>query len=79
MDITKLISDVGFPMVCAIVGGFYIWKIQQQNRDDSIKREDRMFTQLDKFGDSLDSFNHTLTKIDKRLEDVEKKIEDKLD
>ena len=49
--------------------------IQDKIMKDNNQREERMFNQLDKFGDSLDNFNTTLTKVDSRLEAVEKAVE----
>jgi uncharacterized membrane-anchored protein YhcB (DUF1043 family) len=66
----QAIDTHGFPMVCVVVLGIFIYKIYQQ----SVKREERLDTQIDKFGESLDGFNTTLTKIDARLEVVEKHI-----
>lgn len=66
----QMIDNHGFPMVCVVVLGIFIYKIYQQ----SVKREERLYTQIDKFGESLDGFNTTLTKIDARLEVVEKHI-----
>lgn len=73
-NITTIINTLGFPIACVIACGFFIWKTQQQTREDNRERETKMFEQLDKFGDSLDSFNNTLTKIDTRLEAVEKEL-----
>ncbi|MFR5264442.1 hypothetical protein [Clostridium sp.] len=81
----QLITNLGFPVAVACACGYFIWHTTQQQREDnktiqkqimedSKQREDRMFAQLDKFGDSLDSFNTTLIKIDTRLEAVEKKV-----
>lgn len=73
----QIITNLGFPIACVVGCGYFIWHTTQQSREDNNRREERMFEQLDKFGDSLDSFNSTLTKIDARLEIVEKKIEDR--
>lgn len=34
MDITQLISTVGFPIVCVIGLAYYIWKKDQTDRED---------------------------------------------
>lgn len=70
--ILQIIDTQGFPIVCAIVLSWFIYKIYIQSE----KREERLHTQIDKFSDSLNSFNTTLTKIDARLEVVEKHILD---
>ena len=64
----QMIDNHGFPIVCVVVLCIFIYKIYQQ----SVKREERLYSQIDKFGESLDCFNTTLTKIDARLEVVEK-------
>lgn len=75
MDVNMLLQIIdnhGFPILCALVLGWFIYKIYVQ----STKREERLYTQIDKFGESLNSFNTTLTKIDARLEVVERHILD---
>lgn len=73
-EITAVISSLGFPIACVIACGYYIFTINKQTREDSKIREERLYSQLDKFSDSLDNFNKTLTRIDARLEIVEKRI-----
>lgn len=46
MDInalTSLISSVGFPVVCVLGMGFFIWQLYKQ----SVDREERLYTQID--------------------------------
>lgn len=84
--ITTMVTNLGFPIFCVIVLGFFVYKIWQQSAADyrcreermceeNKCREERMFAQLDKFSTSLDNFNTTLSRIDTRLDAVEKKIE----
>lgn len=68
----QMIDNHGFPIVCVVVLVWFVYKIYLQ----SVKREERLSAQVDKFNDSLNSFNTTLTKIDARLEVVEKHILD---
>lgn len=75
MDIVTLIQQFGFPVTCVLGMGWFFYVQYKNSREDNKSREDKMFTQLDKFGDSLNSFNTTLQSIDKRLETVEKKLE----
>lgn len=74
MDFITFIENLGFPVAVAAASGVFIYKTQQQNREDSIRREDRMYNQLEKFGDSMDKFNETLTTIDSRLHELEDRI-----
>ena len=73
--ITSIITNLGFPIFCVVILGGFVYKIWQQSAADYKGREDRMFTQLEKFSTSLDNFNTTLTRIDTRLDAVEKKME----
>lgn len=78
MDIAttqQLITTLGFPIVCVIALGYFVYKIWMQTNETAKSREERMFAQLDKFSTSLDNFNTTLIKIDTRLDTVEKKLD----
>lgn len=44
----------------------------QRLEQDSKERENKLYEQIDKFGESLNSFNATLIKIDTRLDYLEK-------
>lgn len=72
--ISQVIESLGFPIATATAAGVFIYKTQQQTREDHNRREERMFIQLEKFGDSMDKFNETLIKIDERLHYLEEKI-----
>ena len=75
MEIGEFISSLGFPVACVVACAYYIIIINRQSREDTKAREERMYSQLEKFSSSLDNFNATLVRIDTRLEAVEKKIE----
>ena len=70
----ELITQVGFPIACVMGCAYFIWQKSEQNRADTLRREEKMFQQLERFGNTLDSFNTTLTKIDTRLEVLEKQM-----
>ena len=70
--IFQAIDNHGFPIVCVVALCVFIYKIYIQ----SVKREERLSAQIDKFGDTMNCFNNTLTKIDTRLEVVEKHLLD---
>lgn len=38
----ELISTLGFPIVCVLALGFFVWKIYQQ----SVEREDKLMTEI---------------------------------
>ena len=44
VDIQNLITTLGFPIACTIVLGIFIWKIWQQDKADSTKREEKLYT-----------------------------------
>lgn len=43
---TELIQQFGFPVACVICLGWYVAKVQNESREDSKQREDRLLTQL---------------------------------
>lgn len=75
-EIVNFISTLGFPVSCVVACAYYIMVINKQSREDTKAREERMYSQLDKFSDSLDNFNATLVRIDTRLAAVEKKLDE---
>lgn len=71
--VTTLITNLGFP-ICLVIGCMYfMYKKDQQQREDNNKREDRLYNQLDNFSKTMDKFNTTLTSIDTRLSQLENK------
>lgn len=72
--IIQLISNLGFPIACVVACGYYIMQMNKQAREDTKAREERLYSQLDKFSTSLDNFNTTLIRIDARLGAVEDKL-----
>lgn len=86
--ITALVSNLGFPIVCVIGLGWFLYQVFQKTttqnetnmkavQERCAAREERLYQQIDKFGESLNSFNATLIRIDARLEAVEEHLKDK--
>lgn len=73
-NISNIIANLGFPIACVLGCAYFIYNNNKSQREDSQKREDRMFKQLENFGTTMDNFNQTLTKIDSRLEALENKV-----
>lgn len=73
-EITNLITTIGFPISACIVIYKQMAKNMENQREDSLKREEKLINQLNKFGESLNAFDNTLKSIDKRLKDIEYKI-----
>ncbi|SHJ64562.1 hypothetical protein SAMN02745248_00572 [Hathewaya proteolytica DSM 3090] len=71
--ITTLISNLGFPIVLVLGCMYFMYKKDQQQREDNNKREDRLYSQLDNFSKTMENFNKTLTSIDTRLSQLESK------
>lgn len=68
-----LIPTLGFPAVCLIACGYFIYKIWNNQVAQQHEREETLLHQMAKFSDTLEDFNETLTRIDMRLEVLEKK------
>lgn len=76
MDETlQAITTVGFPIVCCMGFAMYIFKERQAEREESRKREERLFNQLNSNNITMDKFNETLISLDKRLENIENKVD----
>ena len=74
MYIVSVISNVGFPIACVLGCAYFIYKSWQANNEISKEREDKLFNQLDKFGDTMTALNTTLVSIDKRLTILEERV-----
>ena len=68
MDITQLISNLGFPIACVIGLGYYVYQAQKTQAEENAKREERLYQIIDKQSEqlsevktSLDTLNKTLT------------------
>ena len=89
--IQSLISTLGFPIVCSIVLGIFVFKIWKAQREDNnaqlakmsercLAREERLYEQMDKYNQILSDAVETLAKIDTRisvLEEIVSKNENK--
>jgi hypothetical protein len=60
--VTQLITNLGFPIVCCLALGYFVWKFANKLNDDSISRENRLM-----------DYN-----MNQRLTIVESKVEDKI-
>lgn len=83
--VVELVQSLGLPIVLVIGCLWFMYKKDQQQREDTNKREeiiridngrreDKIMGQMDKFSTSLDNFNTTLIKLDTRMESLEKQI-----
>lgn len=73
-EISTLITNVGFPIVCVLGCAYFIWNMVRQEREENAKREERYLTTIDKFTTVLEKVNENLTTNNKRLEYIERKM-----
>lgn len=80
--IQTLISTLGFPVVCTLGLGVFVFKIWKAQREDNnaqlsqmsercLAREERLYQQMDKYNAILTDAVETLTKIDTRISVLE--------
>ena len=73
-EISTLITNVGFPIVCVLGCAYFICNMVRQEREENAKREERYLTTIDKFTTVLEKVNENLTTNNKRLEYIERKM-----
>ena len=47
MSFIELLQSVGFPVACVAVLGYYVAKVQNENRQDTKEREERLLSHLE--------------------------------
>lgn len=84
-DITQIITNLGFPIVCCLALGYFIWKFSNKLNNDSTSRENRLMDYFDKqntvltsMSNNMEKMSTTLDDINQRLVAVEGKVEDKV-
>lgn len=82
--ITNLITTVGFPIVCCLGLGWFIYKFTNQQRDDNIHRETKLMDCIDNqnkvlvnINSNMDKMSLTLENMNQRLDILEQKVEGK--
>ena len=83
--VTQLITNLGFPIVCCLALGYFVWKFANKLNDDSISRENRLMDYFDKqnavltiMSNNMEKMSTTLDNMNQRLTIVESKVEDKI-
>jgi uncharacterized membrane protein len=83
--IVKLITNLGFPIVCCLALGYFVWKFANKLNNDSVSREDRLMGYFDKqnavlttMSNNMEKMSTTLDNMNQRLTIVESKVEDKI-
>ena len=75
-DITNLITNLGFPIVCVVACAYFINYIIKAERQENQKREEKYIETINKFSVVLDKVNDNLSAINKRLEYFENNLDE---
>ena len=75
-DISNLITNLGFPIVCVIACAYFINYMIKSEREENQKREERYIETINKFSIVLEKVNDNLTTNNKRLEYIENKLDE---
>ena len=75
-EITKIITTLGFPIVCVIACAYFINYIIKAEREENQKREEKYIETINKFSVVLEKVNDNLSGINKRLEYFESKLDE---
>jgi hypothetical protein len=83
--VTQLITNLGFPIICCLALGYFVWKFANKMNEDSNNREDRLMGYFDKqnavlnsMSTNMEKMSTTLDNMNQRLTIVESKVEDKI-
>ena len=75
-EISTLITNLGFPIVCVIACAYFINYIIKAEREENQKREEKYIETINKFSVVLEKVNDNLSAINKRLEYFESKLDE---
>ena len=75
-ELIKLITNLGFPIVCVIACAYFINYIIKEEREENKKREEKYLETINKFSVVLEKVNDNLSAINKRLEYFENKLDE---
>ena len=75
-EIAKLITNLGFPIVCVIACAYFINYIIKAEREENIRWEENFIETINKFSVVLEKVNDNLSAINKRLEYFENKLDE---
>ena len=67
----QIISNLGFPIASVVACGSFIFKMQQQQREDTNRREERMYEQMNNITLTLSNINTSLELLNERIEKLE--------
>ena len=75
-EITNLVTNLGFPIVCVIACAYFINYIIKAEREENQKREEKYIETINKFSIVMDKVNDNLIANNKRLEYIENKLDE---
>ena len=75
-DITNLITNLGFPIVCVVACAYFINYIIKAERQENQKREEKYIETINKFSTVMDKVNDNISTNNKRLEYIENKLDE---
>ena len=75
-EVTNLITNLGFPIVCVIACAYFINYIIKAEREENKRREEKYIETINKFSTVLEKVNDNLSTNNKRLEYIENKLDE---
>lgn len=75
-EITNLVTNLGFPIVCVVACAYFIWYIIKAQREENQKREEQYIETINKFSVVLEKINENMITNRKRLEYMDSKLDD---
>ena len=75
-EITNLITNLGFPIVCVCACAYFINYIIKAEREENQKREEKYIETINKFSTVLEKVNDNISTNNKRLEYIENKLDE---
>ena len=75
-EITNLITNLGFPIVCVVACAYFINYIIKAEREENQKREEKYIETINKFSTVMDKVNDNISTNNKRLEYIENKLDE---
>ena len=78
-DITDLITNLGFPIVCVVACAYFIDYMIKTERAENQKREEKYIETINNFSIVMEKVNENLINVNKRLEYIENNMNKKGD
>lgn len=75
-EITNLVTNLGFPIVCVVACAYFINYIIKAERKENQEREEKYLETIKQFSTVLEKVNESLSTNSKRLEYIENKLDE---